>query len=278
MIILDGKLTKNKILKKIKEEIKENKYKINLSVILIGNNFSSEKYVNNKRKECDEVGINLKIYKFEENVEENVILKRIEELNNDDEVHGIFVQLPLPKHINVEKVIDKISYSKDVDGFTPINLGNLLLNKETISSCTPLGILRLLKEYNIDIKGKKVCVIGSSNIVGKPLVNILMNEEATVFNCNSLTKNLKEITLISDIIISATGVINLITKEMVKEGVIVIDVGINKNKENKIVGDVDFFNIKSKCSYITPVPGGVGPMTIAMLINNTYNCYLNLKK
>jgi len=277
MILLDGKKYANKINENLKEEIKNNNYLIKLEVILVGNNFASEKYVNSKKQKAKDLGIELKINKYNNDVSEEELINKIKELNLNNKVNGIFVQLPLPSHINVSNIINVIDPKKDVDGFTPLNIGNLVLKEQSVKSCTPYGIMKLLKEYNITTKGKDITVIGTSNIVGKPLINMLMNEEATVTSCNSKTKNLKDKTINADIIIVATGVINLITEDMVKDEVIIIDVGINKNKNGKLVGDVDFENVSKKCSFITPVPGGVGPLTIAMLMKNTLDCYKTQK-
>jgi len=272
-MILDGKMVAKVITDKIKEDIKDNNYTPELHVILVGENFASEKYVKHKEKKALEIGIKTVIHRYSKDITEKELLKKIEILNKDISVNGLFVQLPLPEHIKVEKVINSISPEKDVDGFHPLNLGKLMVKSGGIKSCTPYGIMKLLQYYDISLKGKNVTIIGTSNIVGKPLSNMFMNEESTVTNCNSETKDLKSHTIGADIIVSAAGVINLVTEDMVKDGVIIVDVGINQNSEGKLVGDVDYNNLKDKCSYITPVPGGVGPLTISMLMSNTLDCF-----
>jgi methylenetetrahydrofolate dehydrogenase (NADP+)/methenyltetrahydrofolate cyclohydrolase len=274
-MILDGKMVAKVITDKIKEDIKDNNYTPELHVILVGENFASEKYVKYKEKKALEIGIKTIIHRYSKDITETELLKKIEILNKDISVNGLFVQLPLPEHIKVEKVINSISPEKDVDGFHPLNLGKLMIKSGGIKSCTPYGIMKLLQYYDISLKGKNVTIIGTSNIVGKPLSNMFMNEESTVTNCNSETKDLKSHTIGADIIISAAGVINLVTEDMVKDGVIIVDVGINQNTEGKLVGDVDYNNLKNKCSYITPVPGGVGPLTISILMSNTLDCFKN---
>ncbi|MCJ8342239.1 MAG: bifunctional methylenetetrahydrofolate dehydrogenase/methenyltetrahydrofolate cyclohydrolase FolD [Cetobacterium sp.] len=274
MQILDGKQTSQKIKNLLKEEIenikKEHGEVPGLAVIQVGDNPASRVYVNSKVKQCLEIGIESKKYILEENIKEEVLLDLIEELNNDETINGILVQLPLPKHINEEKVIDKISLEKDVDGFKAENLGKVLLgDKSAFVSCTPLGILTLMKEYKLSLEGKDVVIVGRSNIVGKPMAALLINEGATVTICHSRTKNLEEKTATADILIVAVGKRKLITKDMIKENSVVIDVGINRDENGKLAGDVDFDNVKEKTSYITPVPGGVGPMTISMLLKNT---------
>ena len=273
-MILDGKMVAKSITDKIKTDIKSNNYKPELHVILVGKNFASERYVKHKDKKAFEIGIKTVIHRYNQDIKEVELLKKISLLNKDKNVNGLFVQLPLPSHIRVEEVINSISPEKDVDGFHPLNLGKLMIKSGGIKSCTPYGIMKLLQYYNIPLKGKNVTIIGTSNIVGKPLSNMFMNEESTVTNCNSETKDLKSHTIGADIIVSAAGVINLVTEDMVKKGVIVIDVGINQNSEGKLVGDVDYHNLYKKCSYITPVPGGVGPLTISMLMANTIDCYV----
>ncbi|MGL5377320.1 MAG: bifunctional 5,10-methylenetetrahydrofolate dehydrogenase/5,10-methenyltetrahydrofolate cyclohydrolase, partial [Cetobacterium sp.] len=245
-----------------------------LAVIQAGDNLASKIYVNSKIKQCAEVGIDSKNYILPLDVTELELLNTIEKLNKDDSVNGILVQLPLPSHINTPKIIEAIDISKDVDGFKPENLGKVVLGDDTaLISCTPAGILRLFREYEINLEGKDVVVIGRSNIVGKPMTALLINEGATVTVCNSKTKNLSEKTKTADVIIVAIGKANFLKGNMVKDGAIVIDVGINRDDNNKICGDVDFESLKDKVSYITPVPGGVGPMTIAMLLSNTLKAF-----
>ena len=257
-----------------------------LAVIMVGNDPASEIYVGNKEKSAHLVGMNSIQFKLAEDISENDLISKIEELNNDKNVHGILVQLPLPKHIDAKKVIHKINYNKDVDGFNVVNVGKLSIGEvdgvdKAMIPCTPMGCIHLLKFVaGNNLAGLKTLVIGSSNIVGRPLTRLLMLENCTVTVANSRTKNLKAECLQSDVIFSGAGVPNLITADMVKEGVVIIDIGINRvNKEgggNKIVGDVDFEEVKKVASAITPVPGGVGPMTIAYLLQNTLDCCLRL--
>ncbi|MGL6114618.1 MAG: bifunctional methylenetetrahydrofolate dehydrogenase/methenyltetrahydrofolate cyclohydrolase FolD [Cetobacterium sp.] len=274
MQILDGKHISQKIKNLIKDEVENIKEKIGkipgLAVIQVGDNAASKVYVNSKVKQCLEIGIESKKYHLEENITEDILLDLIDVLNKDETIDGILVQLPLPKHIDEKKIMEKISINKDVDGFKAENVGKVLLGDKTaLVSCTPLGILTLLKEYKIELEGKDVVIIGRSNIVGKPMAALLINEGSTVTICHSKTKNLVEKTKMADILIVAVGKENLINKEMIKDGAIIVDVGINRTKEGKLTGDVDFENVKDNVSYITPVPGGVGPMTIATLLNNT---------
>lgn len=278
MKILDGKSVSQKVRDSIKEEIKELKEKTGrvpgLAVIQAGDNLASKIYVSSKIKQCSEVGIESKNYIMSENISEDELLKVIDDLNVDDEIDGILVQLPLPDHINTPKVIEQIILTKDVDGFKPENLGKVVLGDKTaLISCTPAGILRLFNEYKIELEGLDIVVIGRSNIVGKPMTALLINEGATVTVCNSRTKNIKEKTKNADVIIVAIGSSKFLTEDMVKDNVIIIDVGINRDENNKLCGDVDFENVKNKASFITPVPGGVGPMTIAMLLDNTLKAF-----
>ena len=267
MILLDGKKTSETIKEKLKDKISSLDTKLKLAVILVGGNPSSVIYVNMKKKRCLETGIDSEIIEMKENSSENEIIEAIKKLNNDKEVTGILVQLPLPKNINTRKVLDSVSAEKDVDGLNSYHLMKILLGEEKIVPCTPKGIVRLLEEYDITLEGKNVCVVGFSDVVGKPLATMCINRGATVTVCHTRTKNLKEHTKAADILMVATGVPKIITEDMVKDGAVVIDIGISK-VDGKIVGDVDFENVKDKCSYITPVPGGVGPMTIVSLIEN----------
>ena len=247
--IINGKELAKSIRLKLKEEVNELKnanIRPKLAVIMVGNDKASKVYVKNKSKACEEIGIE----------------------NNDVTIHGILVQNPLPEGLDANEAFRKISPKKDVDGFHPVNVGKLSLNQDCFVSCTPYGIIKMLETYNIPIEGAYAVIIGRSNIVGKPLAKCLLNKNATVTVCHSRTKNLKNITKQADILISAIGKPKFVTKEMVKEGATVIDVGINRMNDGKLIGDVDFENIKEKVSYITPVPGGVGPMTIAMLMHN----------
>ena len=250
------------------EELKERGIFPKLAVIMVGNDKASEVYVKNKSKACEEVGIEFEEFLLDENISMEELLELITKLNNREDIHGILLQSPIPKHLDIRKAFDAIDYKKDVDGFNPINVGKLLIGEDTFISCTPYGVIRMLEEYNIEIEGKHAVVIGRSNIVGKPVAQLLLNKNATVTMCHSKTKNIGEITKQADILVVAIGKPKYVTKDMVKDGAVVIDVGINRGEDGKLVGDVDFENIKDKASYITPVPGGVGPMTIAMLMNN----------
>ena len=277
--IISGK----KIAKEIRKEIKikvtkliENGITPKLTVILVGENTASKVYVRNKERACKKVGIISETIILDKNITEKNLLNKITELNNDKSVNGILVQLPIPKHIDEQKIILNINPEKDVDGFHPINLGKLMLGLDTFYPCTPSGVLELLNRYNIEISGKNVAIVGRSNIVGKPLANMLIQKgiDATVTVCHSRTKNLKEITSSADILIAAIGKPEFITNEYVKDGAIVVDVGINEkiiDGEFHLVGDVDFEDVYDKIAMITPVPGGIGPMTIAMLLENTLN-------
>ncbi|WP_024955596.1 bifunctional methylenetetrahydrofolate dehydrogenase/methenyltetrahydrofolate cyclohydrolase FolD [Sulfurospirillum arcachonense] len=272
MQILDGKALSNKIKENLKienEKLKEKGLIPGLAVILVGEDPASQTYVNSKEKSCQAAGIYSKKITMDENISEKELLDTIKELNIDDKIHGILVQLPLPKHINSAKVLETIVPEKDVDGFHEYNVGKLVTGNETFVPCTPLGVMKMLEEYGINPTGMDACVIGRSNIVGKPMMNLLLNAGATITVCHSKTKNLKEKTLQADLLVVGIGKANMVTADMVKKGAIVIDVGINRLENGKLTGDVDFDSVASKCSYITPVPGGVGPMTIAMLLQNT---------
>lgn len=273
-MILDGKKTATKIKQQVKEKISKILEKIQLVVVLVGENPASQIYVRNKQRACEEVGIDSVLIQLDETISEEELKSVIVSLNNEQSVYGILVQLPLPKHIKEEEIINTIDPKKDVDGFTLINKGKLLSGTEAIYPATPKGIITLLKTYNIEIAGKHAVIVGRSNIVGKPMSLLLLQENATVTIAHSKTKDLKSITLQADILISAVGKKDMITSDMVKEQAVVIDVGINR-VDNKIYGDVDFLQIKEKASYITPVPGGVGPMTIATLLENVLYCYEN---
>jgi len=273
-MLLDGKMLSNKIKNELKAEFAKLDPKPKLVVILVGDDPASKLYIQSKQKACEEVGVISETILLDSTITEEQLVLEIERLNNDPTVHGILVQLPLPKHLNETLIINTISDKKDVDGFHIYNKGRLINNLETIVPATPLGVLTLLKEYNIEIKGKHAVVIGCSNIVGRPMAALLLNHDATVTICHRYTENLKQYTLMADIIVCAVGKPNLITADMVKEGAVIIDVGINRLGK-KVVGDVDFENVKDKASAITPVPGGVGPMTIAMLLSNLLKCYQN---
>jgi len=271
--ILDGKNLRDKILTDLKTRITKFEQKPTLVVILIGENPASKIYVNNKKKTAESLGINSTVINYPTDVSEEELLKKIEELNETPDVHAILVQLPLPNHINKFKVINAIKPSKDVDGFTPYNAGRLFIGEKPFAyPCTPKGIIRLLEEYNIQISGKHAVIVGRSNIVGKPLAQMLLDKNATVTICHSHTENLAEITKTADILISAVGG-KIIWKNMVKSNCIVVDVGIFKDENGKTRGDVDFDEVAPQTSFISPVPGGVGPMTIAMLMENTVELF-----
>ncbi len=273
-IILDGKQTAKKITDELKLKVQSLDKKPSLAVIMAGNNPASEVYVKNKEKKALEIGFNSIIKKTDENITKEELLKIIKELNEDDNINAILLQLPLPKHLNEKDFLDKIDPKKDVDGFCSYNLGKLLKNDSPYAiPCTPKGIVRLLDEYNIDIEGKIALVIGRSNIVGKPVSILLLNRNSTVIMTHTKTKNLENLTKTADILICAAGKKEMIKKEMIKENAVIIDVGITRDNDGKLKGDVDFNDVKEKASYITPVPGGIGPMTIAMLMENTYELY-----
>lgn len=271
--IIDGKKLAQKIRLELKTEAEKFKTRPKLAVILVGNDPASKIYVRNKNKACEEVGINYEEHVLEETTKMEDLLQLIDRLNSDDSINGILLQAPLPKHLEINRAFEEISPIKDVDGFNPINIGKLLIGEDEFISCTPYGIIKMLEEYNIPIQGKNAVVVGRSNIVGKPLAQCLLNKNATVIICHSKTENLSNYTKNADILISAVGKANLITADMVKEGATVIDVGMNRSDNGKLCGDVDFENVKEIASYITPVPGGVGPMTITMLMNNVIKAY-----
>jgi len=270
--IISGKECSQMIRKKIKEEIKTLNTKLNLVVIRVGNDEASKIYVNSKRKACLEVGIDFSEITFRDDVSEKVLIDKINELNNNDEVTSILVQLPLPNHLDTNKILNTIDYRKDVDGLTTINIGKLNNNEDAIIPCTAAGVIELLKFSNTTLEGKNVVIIGRSNLVGKPLIPLLLKENATVSICHSKTQNLSEYTKNADIIICAVGIPNLINKDMIKNDSIIIDVGINR-LDNYICGDIDFNDVIDKVSKITPVPGGVGPMTVTNLLVNVLKCY-----
>lgn len=271
MKIIDGKAISTQIKDELKEKVaayKEEGIEITLAVIQVGNDPASSVYVGNKKKACEYIGVNSQAYELPEETTQQELLELINKLNNDDKVNGILVQLPLPKHIDETSVINAISPKKDVDGFHPVSVGNLSIGQKGFVSCTPAGIIELLKRSNIEIAGKECVVIGRSNIVGKPVSLLMLRENATVTICHSATKNLKEVASKADILIVAIGKPKFVTADYVKEGAVVIDVGIHRNENNKLCGDVDYDDVVGKVSAITPVPGGVGPMTIAMLMHN----------
>ena len=280
MILIDGKKEAASLRMKLKDEVIELKKKFNnvpgLTVILIGELAPSQIYVRNKEKSAKEVGLNSDVIKYPNDVDEKTILQKIKDLNEDTSVSGILVQLPLPNHIDKKKVIDSISPNKDVDGFHPMNVGNLSSGYESSVPCTPLGCYFLLKSIESNLSGKKVVIIGRSNLNGKPMAQLLLKENCTVTITHSKTINLKSECLAADIIIAAVGIPKLVKGDWVKKDSIIIDVGINKT-ENGIVGDVDFEQVSKKAKALTPVPGGVGPMTIACLIKNTIDCFKRIK-
>lgn len=272
-VILDGKKLSVKILDELSEKISKLDVKPHLVVILVGDDPASQLYVGMKEKAAQKIGIKSTVIRYPENTDENTLLNKISELNNDKDVTAILVQLPLPKHINTTNIIQAILPEKDADGIVPVNMGKILLGVEPYAyPCTPKGILKLLDEYNIDLKGKNVVIVGRSNIVGKPIAQMVLNRNATVTICHSYTKNLSEITKTADILIVAVGVSKLIKKDMVKNNSVIVDVGTSKI-DGKTCGDVDFENVFDGVSYITPVPGGIGPMTIASLMENTYELF-----
>ena len=269
--IIDGKQLAKKVRANLKiecEELKEQGINPKLAVIMVGDNPASKVYVRNKSRACNEVGIEYQEYLLPENATQKELLELIKKINQDKEINGILLQSPLPQHLNINEAFKTITYSKDVDGFTPASVGKLCIGEDTFISCTPYGVIKMFEEYNIDLKGKNVVILGRSNIVGKPLIQCCLQKDATVTVCHSKTENLSEYTKKADVIIAAIGKAKFLTENMVKDGVVIIDVGINRQDDGKLVGDVDFENVSKKASYITPVPGGVGPMTIAMLMNN----------
>ena len=270
-VIIDGKELAKKIRENLKiecEKLKKEKIIPKLAVIMVGDNPASKVYVKNKSKACQEIGIEYEEYLLSKETKQKELIDLIKKLNEEKTVNGILLQSPLPSHLDINKAFKEIDYRKDVDGFTPISTGKLTIGEDTFVSCTPLGVIKMFEEYNIDLTGKSVVILGRSNIVGKPLIHCCLNKNATVTVCHSKTKDLKEYTKRADILIVAIGKSKYLTEDMVKEGAVVIDVGINRGKDGKLTGDVDFENVEKKASYITPVPGGVGPMTIAMLMNN----------
>lgn len=273
-MIIDGKALSAKLRAEMKEEVAALKAEgktVGLAVILVGDDPASRVYVRNKIKACEELGIKSFECRYNDDIDEDTLIAKIEELNGNPEVNGILCQLPLPKHLNEKKILAHIDTAKDVDGFSAEQTGLLCLGTPDLVPCTPLGIIELIKSTGTEIAGKDAVIIGRSNIVGKPMFSLLLRENATVTVCHSKTRNLPEICARADILVAAIGRAKFVTADMVKDGAVVIDVGINRNDEGKLVGDVDFDNVKDKCSFITPVPGGVGPMTITMLMKNTIN-------
>ena len=271
--IIDGKLISAQIRQEIAEKVKEYNTRTGklpgLAVVIVGENPASQVYVRNKKKACEQVGFNSWVYEMPENTTQDELNALIDKLNEDSTVHGILVQLPLPKHLDEEQVILRIKPEKDVDAFHPTNVGRITIGNPKFLPCTPAGIMELLHRSNIEISGKECVVIGRSNIVGKPMALLLLSENGTVTVCHSKTRDLKEVCRRADILVVAIGKADYVTADMVKEGAVVIDVGMNRNAEGKLTGDVDFASVSEVASHITPVPGGVGPMTITMLLQNT---------
>ena len=272
MFLLDGRKVKEDGLENLKSKLAKLDKTLTLAVIQIGNDPASNIYVSNKNKTAAKLGCNFIHIKFDETVEEKEVLEKIDELNYDEDIDGILVQMPIPKHLNETLIQNRVKSYKDVDGLTDINAGLLVHNKDSLISCTPHGILTLLNYYDIKILKKHVVIVGRSNLVGKPLINLMLNNDATVTVCHSKTENLSDITKTADILIVAVGRPNFIKEDMVKDGAVVVDVGINR-VDDKIVGDVDFDSVSKKVSAITPVPGGVGQMTILEIFNNLYKAY-----
>lgn len=280
-VLIDGKELARKIRMELKDEVVDLKNKgINpkLAVIMVGDDKASKVYVKNKSKACEEIGIDYEEFLMDSDTTMEKLLSLIEELNNRKDIHGILLQSPIPKNLDINQAFNKIDYRKDVDGFHPINVGKLSIGEDCFISCTPFGVVKMLEAYNIDVQGKNVVIIGRSNIVGKPLIQCMLKKNGTVTVCHSKTQNIKEITKNADILIAALGKAKFVTADMVKDGAVIIDVGINRNEDGKLVGDVDFENVQEKASYITPVPGGVGPMTIAMLMTNVVKAAKDLNK
>jgi methylenetetrahydrofolate dehydrogenase (NADP+) / methenyltetrahydrofolate cyclohydrolase len=271
-IIIDGKEIAKKTKSEIVDQVQEMKTQgitPGLAVILVGDNQASRTYVNSKQKTARELGMHNVLIEYPESITEQELLAKIDELNNNEDIHGILVQLPLPGHINETHLIEAISPEKDVDGFHPINIGRMMTGQDAFLPCTPFGVMVMMKEMGIDLAGKHVVVVGRSNIVGKPAGQLFLNKNATVTYCHSKTKDLKEHTRKADVVVAAVGKAGLITADHIKAGAVVIDVGMNRDEEGKLCGDVAYAEVREKAGYITPVPGGVGPMTIAMLMYNT---------
>jgi len=275
--VIDGRAISEEIRSELKQSIKYEMLKPSIAVIQVGDNEASNTYVKNKEKACNDVGIYFRHYKFEDGESELSIINKIKELNNDEYVNGIIIQLPLPDGYNEKRLINTIINSKDVDGLTDINTGRLVNGRKTLVPCTAAGVIELLKRSNVEITGKRVVLVGRGKLTCKPLIQLFLNEDATVTVCHSKTEDLASITKNADILVSAVGINNIITEDMVKAGAVVIDVGINF-ETGKISGDVDFDKVSKKASLITKTPGGVGPMTVTMLLKNTVYCYLNKKK
>ncbi|MBQ2093681.1 MAG: bifunctional methylenetetrahydrofolate dehydrogenase/methenyltetrahydrofolate cyclohydrolase FolD [Ruminococcus sp.] len=273
MQIIDGKKVSANVKERVRLEcerlVKEHGVTPGLAVVIVGDDPASRVYVNNKKKACELVGFKSEEYALPAETTQEELLSLVDTLNNKDDINGILVQLPLPKHLDDKSVIERISPKKDVDAFHAVNVGKIMLGEYDFLPCTPAGVMEMLHQYEIPVEGKQCVVIGRSNIVGKPMGMLLLHENGTVTICHSRTKNLKEVCQRADILVAAVGRAKFVTADMVKDGAVVIDVGMNRDENGKLCGDVDFENVKDKCSYITPVPGGVGPMTIATLMKNT---------
>ena len=281
MTIIDGKALAQEIRNDLKLEVQELTEKgINpkLAVIMVGEDKASAVYVRNKSKACNELGIEFEEFIKGNETTQKELIDLIDELNKREDIHGILLQSPIPKNLDIREAFNRIDSKKDVDGFNPINVGKLAIGEDCFISCTPYGVIKMLEAYNIEIEGKRAVVIGRSNIVGKPVAQCLLNKNATVTICHSKTRNIAEVVREADIVIAALGKPKFVTEDMIKDEAVVIDVGINRNSEGKLEGDVDFENVSKKASYITPVPGGVGPMTIAMLMNNVVKAAKNIGK
>jgi len=282
MQLIDGKSLSKKVQNLVQSEVEHLKNEKNivpgLAVVIVGDDPASHAYVSMKEKACKNVGFYSIAHKMPDTITQEEIIKIITMMNNNPHIHGILVQLPLPKHIDTNKILEVIDPKKDVDGFHAYNVGRMVTNLESFVACTPLGVMKMFEEYNIELQGKDVVVVGASNIVGKPMASLLINANATVTVTHIYTKDLARHTRNADIVIVGVGVPKLIKEDMVKEGAIVIDIGINRLEDGSLVGDVDFEKVAPKCSYITPVPGGVGPMTIAMLLSNTLQAAKNVAK
>ena len=275
-IIIDGKELAKKIRANLKiecEELKNKQINPKLAVIMVGDDQASKVYVRNKSKACEDVGIEYKEYLLSSTTTQKELIELIEKLNQDKTINGILLQSPIPANLDINEAFRTISPQKDVDGFNPVNVGKLVLNQDTFVSCTPYGIMKMFEYYGIKLEGKKAVVVGRSNIVGKPMAQCLLGKNVTVTICHSKTKEIEKEIKAADIVIAAIGKRNVIKADMIKQGAVVIDVGMNRNEEGKLCGDIDFDSASKKASYITPVPGGVGPMTIAMLMNNVIKAY-----
>ena len=276
--LINGKELAKEIRLKLKEKVEKENLKPKLAVILCGDNEASKVYVRNKSKACNEVGIEFEEYLLPSSTSQKELLSLIDSLNENDNIDGILLQSPIPKGLDIEEAFERILPEKDVDGFNPYNVGRLCIGQDCFIPCTPFGIMKMFEKYNIDLEGKKAVVVGRSNIVGKPMAQCLLSKNATVTICHSRTKDLKEELKDADIVVAAVGRREIIKADMIKQGSVIIDVGMNRNNEGKLCGDVDFEEVSKKASFITPVPGGVGPMTVAMLMNNVIKAYENRKR